>query len=260
MTERQVSGRPITRRPSIDAERSPRDWLLAFVASVPVALAAQVAQLVQIRDDVPPDLVDELVTDGLLEAAPRVHHHREAYRVTLAGLRALGSNLPVPVLELRRYWQDVGAGWLSVEARRGVFGEEVERVFTRREMRAVDRELAARGPQVGSGWSETARAKAQDASFAVWPTVGEEPGRGAGHYPDLTLVLPQGRVAMELVLEVPGERWISAVADAYARKPHLATTVLIVPGPALGVPLRAIIERCGLSRRVMIQHALFVLA
>ena len=252
-----MDGRPITGRPAIDLDRSPRDWLLAFVASSPVVLAAQVASLVRIRDDVPPDLVAELVGDGLMEAAPRLRGQGEAYRITAAGLRAIGSDLLVPSIDLRRYWQDVGAGWLSVAARRGRFGEEIERVFLQREMRAADHRAQGEGALVDSGWSAAVRAKAADAAFAVWP--GEGAGPAVAHYPDVILVLAQGRVAMQLVLEVPSPRSMTAVVEAYARKQTLATTVLIVPGPALRESLMALVERCGAGDRVMVQHGHFTL-
>ena len=261
VTETTADGRPITLRPTIDLEKSPRDWLLAFVASSPVVVARQLTNLMRVRDDAPPGLVAELVADGLIEAAPRLRSQGQAYRITAAGLRAIGSDLPVPELDLRRYWQDLGAGWLSVAARRGIFGEEIERVFTGREMRAADsRATAMDGSVVGSGWSEAVRAKAADASFAVWPGPVNGQGTGVAHYPDLTLVVPQGRMAMQLVLEAPGRRWAAAVVDAYARKPHLARTVLIAPSRAVVASLVDVIERCGAGDRVTVQQGRMTLA
>ena len=186
--------------------------------------------------------------------APRLRGQREAYRITAAGLRAIGSDLPISEIDLRRYWQDLGAGWLSVGARRGTFGEEVERVFTHREMRAADAKATADGSLVGPGWSDAVRAKAADASFAVWPWPVDGPRTGAAHYPDLTLVLPQGRVAMQLVLEVPSRRWMVAVVEAYARKPTLARTILIATGPTLTASLESVVEHCGGDGRVSVQH------
>jgi hypothetical protein len=252
MIERMVTGEPIERRPAIDADRSPRDWLLAFVASVPVVLAEQVAELVAIRDDVRADLLGELVSDGLVQAAPRLSRGREAYGVTVDGLRALGSDLPVPVVDLRRYWRDVGVAWLSVGVRRGIFGGEVERLFTEREMRAADRRLARTGVRVGAGWSETVRAKAADASFAVSPEIGEGLSGGSAHYPDVCLVIAQGRVAMQLVLEVPSRAWLSALVEAYARRVNLASTLLLAPS-GMREPIAAVIDRAGCSGRVFVQ-------
>ena len=257
MTETTVDGRPITSRPAIDLDRSPRDWLLAFVASSPVVLGEQVASLVRIRGDALPGLVEELVADGLVERAPRLRSQGEAYRITAAGLRAIGSELPSPAIDLRRYWQDVGAGWLSVGARRGRFGDEIERIYLQREMRAADHRSPAGGALVDSAWSATVRAKAADAAFAVWPVDGAGPA--VAHYPDVTFVLPQGRVAMQLIFEVPSPGWMTAVVEAYARKQSLATTVLIVPGPALRASLIGVIERRRLGDRVMVQQGHFTL-
>jgi hypothetical protein len=252
MTERTVDGLPIERRPAIDADRSPRDWLLTFVASVPLVLAAQVAELVAIRDDASPDLIGELVRDGVVQAAPQLSRGREAYRVTVDGLRALGSDLPVPVVELRRYWRDVGVAWLSVGVRRGILGHEVERLFTEREMRAADRRLAQTGVRVGPGWSEAVRAKAADASFAVAVDRGDGLSAEPAHYPEMCLVIAQGRVAMQLVLEVPSRAWLSALVQAYARRVNLASTLLLVP-PGMQEPVAAVIDRAGCSGRVFVQ-------
>jgi hypothetical protein len=252
MTERMVTGEPIERRPAIDVDRSPRDWLLAFVASVPVVLAEQLAELVAFRDDVPLNLIGELVSDGLVQSAPRLSRGREAYSVTVDGLRALGSDLPVPALDLRRYWRDVSVGWLSVGVRRGILGAEVERLFTEREMRAADRRLAQTGARVGPQWSEAVRAKAADASFAVSPEIGDGPGAGSAHYPDVCLVLEQGRVAMQLVLEVPSRAWLSALVAAYARRVNLASTLLLAPA-GMREPIAAVIDRTGCSDRVFVQ-------
>ena len=234
--------------------------MLAFVAGSPVVVERQLNNLVRVRDDAGPTLIDELVVEGLVARAPRLRGQGEAYRITAAGMRAIGSDLPVPEIDLRRYWQDLGAGWLSVGARRGIFGEEVERVFTHREMRAADSRAAVDGSVVGSGWSEAVRAKAADASFAVWPWPVDGPGTGVAHYPDLTLVLPQGRVAMQLILEVPSPRWMAAVVEAYARKPHLAQTILIATGPAVAASIGSVIEHCGAGDRVRVQHGRMTLA
>jgi hypothetical protein len=245
-----VTGEPIERRPGIDADRSPRDWLLAFVASVPLVLAEQVAELVAIRNDVPAGLIDELVSDGLVQLAPRLSRGREAYSVTADGLRALGSEMPVPVLDLRRYWRDVGVAWLSVGVRRGILGDEVERLFTEREMRAADRRLAQTGARVGPGWSETVRAKAADASFGVSPE--SEAHQNAAHYPDVCLVLEQGRVALQLIFEVPGRAWLSALVEAYARRMNLVSTLLLAPS-GMREPIAAVIDRAGCGDRVFVQ-------
>ena len=260
MTETTVDGRPITRRPAIDLDRSPRDWLLAFVASSPVVVARQLNSLMRVRDDVAASLVRELVAEGLLARAPRLRGQGEAYWITVAGLRAIGSDLPVPEVDLRRYWQDIGTGWLSVAARRGFFGEGVERVFTRREMRAADSQAAVDGSVVGSGWSAAVRVKAADASFAVWPWPVDGPRTGVAHYPDLTLVFPQGRVAMELVLEAPSPGSVAAVVEAYARKPTIPRTILIATSPAVAVSIRAVVEHCGAGDRVTVQHGRLTLA
>ena len=108
--------------------------------------------------------------------------------------------------------------------------------------------------------AEAVRAKAADASFAVWPWPVDGPGTGWAHYPDLALVLAQGRVAMQLVLEAPGRRWAAAVVEAYARKPHLARTVLLARSRAVVGSLIEVIERGGAVDRVTVQQGRLTLA
>lgn len=258
MSERTVTGEAITQRPDIDADKSPRDWLLSFIAGCSLVLQEHVDRLFRIHDDVPGDLIAELLADALIVAAPRLRGQGAAYQITADGLRALGSDLPRPRVDLRRYWEDVNAVWLAVDVRVGVFGPEVERVYTRREMAAADRRLAGAGLAVSKGWSPAVRAKAADASFAV--SVSGEEGSASSHYPDLTLVIPQGRVAMELFLVTPSRRRAAAVVDAYARKPQLVTAILIAPGPAEAKSLWEIVCRCGAEERIRVQHAQFTLA
>lgn len=64
-----------------------------------------------------------LVAAGLVRNGPRLRHQRAGYQITAGGLREIGSELPVPRLALRRYWQDIGVAWLLVTAHGGGFGE-----------------------------------------------------------------------------------------------------------------------------------------
>jgi hypothetical protein len=254
VNETTVTGAPITRRPAIGLDRAPREWLLSFVAGCSVVLEAQVARLLTVRADAPPELVTQLRAEGLVADAPRLRGQRGAHRITAEGLRLIGSHLPVPRIDLREYWRDVGAGWLAVDARRGIFGPEIERLYTRREMVAADRRIADATPAVDPLWSDAVRAKAADASFAVQAMgFGGVEGRVA-HYPDLTVVIAQGRVAMELCPVVPSRARLEEIIDAYARKPQLVRTMLIVPNAAMLTSIAKVVERCGASERVVVQQ------
>ena len=254
-----MTGESITRRPAIDLDLAPREWLLSFVAGCSVVLDGQVARLLTIRGDADVDLVTQLRGEGLIEDAPRLRHQRGAYRITADGLQAIGSELPVPRVDLRGYWPEVGAGWLAVGARRGIFGADIERLYTRREMVAADRRMAGAAPMADRAWSEAVRVKAADASFAVRRSGGAAGDGGVAHYPDLTLVLAQGRVAMQLVPMFQSRGELDRVIDAYVHKPTLVRTVLIVPDAASRASVAAVIERCGAGDRVAVQQARFAL-
>lgn len=259
MTERTVTGERITRRPAIELDLAPREWLLSFVAGCSVVLESQVAKLLTIRGDADADLVAQLRAEGSIEDAPRLRHQRGAYRITADGLRAIGSDMPVPRIDLRRYWLEVGAGWLAVGVRRGIFGADVERLYTRREMAAADRRMADAAGMPDPSWSDAVRRKAADASFAVRRGGDDADGAGGPHYPDLTLVIAHGRVAMQLVPAFQSRGELDGIIDAYVQKPPLARTVLIVPDAATQESVAEVIERRGAGERVAVQRARFAL-
>ena len=86
MSDLDVLGRPIMRRPSIDTDRSPRDWLLAFVAGAPAVLRAQLNVVMALREDVPATLVEDLHADGAIEQAPRLRSQGEAFSDHCSGI------------------------------------------------------------------------------------------------------------------------------------------------------------------------------
>jgi hypothetical protein len=109
--------------------------------------------------------------------------------------------------------------WLSVQA--GALGN-IERSFTRREMLAADQAQARIAAD--AGWSEHLRAKAQHATFAIPVTDGEHE---AAHYPDLMLVVPHGRIAVELALTIPGHRELERILAGYGTKPSVAVVLYL---------------------------------
>jgi hypothetical protein len=82
--------------------------------------------------------------------------------------------------------------------------------------------------------------------------AGDDPSAGSAHYPDVCLVVAQGRVAMQLVLDVPSRAWLSALVQAYARRVNLASTLLLVP-PGMREPIAAVVDRAGCGGRVFVQ-------
>jgi hypothetical protein len=102
----------------------------------------------------------------LIRLAPRLRNQLAGYQITRSGLSQIGSDLPVPRVDLRRYWHDVGVVWLWLTARNGVFGE-IERVFSERKMRAADKVDADAKYAFDLELSPAVRAKAAYASFGA---------------------------------------------------------------------------------------------
>lgn len=190
--------------------------ILEFMSVHQFVLAGQVAKLLGIGEQAAQSSLGRLAVAGLICRAPRLRHHRCAFQITSAGLSAVGSELAVPQLELRRYWKDLALPWIWLTARTtrcGIF----ERSFTRREIIAADQ---AQGQiELGSDVSEAVRAKAAAAQFAI--SVRRQDRRDAVElrYPDIVHVDDVGRVAMEIALTAPGGDELDAVLSGYRDKP-----------------------------------------
>jgi hypothetical protein len=78
---------------------------------------------------------------------------------------------------------------------------------------------------------------------------------GELHYPDLVLVVPEGRVVMEYQLDPPSRWLLDATLEAYARQAHVATVVYFCEDRAVGGVLRAARARSGLEGRMRVETA-----
>jgi hypothetical protein len=135
MRERTIDDRfeavpPARYRGSGDIARA----IFEFAATHPIVLVSHVMKLFELDRRAAEGHLDGLLARGFLRRGPRLRHQLGAYQVTVTGLREIGSDLPAPIIDLRRYWRDIGVTWLSIAARGGVFGD-VDRIYTRREMR-----------------------------------------------------------------------------------------------------------------------------
>jgi hypothetical protein len=227
----------------------PDHVILEFLAGQPLLLSSQIRTLSGREDAGLSERLDGMEGAGLICAAPRMRH-QSAYQITVRGLAAIESELPVPRVDLRSYWHDIGVAWLTVAVRRGMFGA-VERTYSRREMLQADRRAAAQLPAIDAEWSEAVRAKAADALFGF--SVGEGSGRPPLLYPDLVLVLPEGRVAMEFFWEAPSDRMLDRILDAFARKLTVVAMVFLCVDSAVGEQLRAAIAAHGLEDRARVE-------
>jgi hypothetical protein len=188
--------------------------------------------------------VARLLREGLVRAAPRLRWQRGAFQVTRAGLDRLGSALPEPVMDLRRYWEHQGLGWLWVHARhRDVFGK-LDAVYSQREMRAAD--LTSESVLADARLSAPLRAKLTSAAFGMTT-------RSGVRYPGLVLVIPQGRVVMEVVLSAPARRWVDELLDGVAATPQIASVIVLGPSFEILAGVRATVEHRGLAHLVQFQ-------
>jgi hypothetical protein len=233
-----------------DADRQ----VLAFVAGQSWVPLNQVQFLLRL-DDVAEAAgrVSALVAGGLLCEGPRFRDRLRAYQITRRGPDAIGSELPPPRIDLRRYWRDLFAGWLWLGARDEAFGP-IDRVYSRREMQAFDHRWAAREPIEVAGFSPEVRARVLDAAFGV-RVFGVRVGGGeAGlperrHYPDLVIVLTQGRIAFELELEPTPPDRLREILAAYRAKESVWVVAFWLEDMSLRGPVAAA-ERVGMSERV----------
>jgi hypothetical protein len=174
---------------------------------------------------------------GRLERA-RLAHRQEIFVgqpatcwITRRGLDAIESRLPAPEPNLKEYRHDVGAAWLWLAARRGVFGE-LRGVVSERTMRSTDRREGAPGHRYGVG-------------------------AGAGgrlHYPDLLLQTPSGhRVAVELELTGKGRRRLDGIMLGYAADPRIDGVLYLCPRGRVGAGVREAARQAGIGERVSVQ-------
>jgi hypothetical protein len=145
------------------------------------------------------------------------HHGQPGhYQITSQGLDAIRSPLPVPRAEsIRDYRRDTAIPYLTITGRRGGFGT-VLHALPERAMRHHD--TTQPDPK---------------ASPIGEPVYGVALGTGiekavARHYPDLMLVTPGGRVAIELQTRLPAPRRLATQLTAYNADPHIQAVLYMV--------------------------------
>jgi hypothetical protein len=222
--------------------------VLRYVARHPFVLVSHVQGLLGLQEQAAAERLASLSAEGLLRLAPKLRNQVAGYQITRSGLAQIGSDLPVP---LRRYWHDVGVVWL-LGARNGVFGD-IERVFSEREMRAADKADAAAKYAFDLELSPAVRAKAADASFGIRLESGAARGPVPMHYPDLVLVVPSGRLAIQLQLTGVGRDPLEAILSGYGLKPSITDVLFLVDTSAVAFAVRASAARLGLARSVHVQ-------
>jgi hypothetical protein len=161
----------------------------------------------------------------------------DCYRIMARGLAALGSTLPPTRLDYGGFEHDVGAAWIWLAARDGLWGRPRD-VVSERRMRSHDR-------------SEDGRA----APFAV--RLGGVGPRGADrlHYPDVLLIGADGRrVAFELELSAKSRSRRERILSGYAADPRIGAVVYLVESAAIGRAIQATARKLGISDLIHVQR------
>jgi len=161
-----------------------------------------------------------------------------AARITSPGLRAVGSELKAPSVNLNEYRHDVGVAWLWLAARAGSFGELTGMTSDRR-MQAVDAAAVSAGGR---------------AQWGVGVGMFGYHGTPQHHYPDLLLELASGhRAAVELELTSKSVRRMSRIMLAYASDARIDQVLYLVGNQRIAQRVTESARRAGIGDRVHVQ-------
>jgi hypothetical protein len=212
--------------------------VLAFAAEHKLVLATQVGALLGTSLAATARRLRALRAEGLLDADRPFAEQPACHQVTRAGLDLIESALPAPrAVDRAHYRHDVGAGWLWLAARAGVWGE-LSDVVSERAMRSRD-----------------GRAPGGERYGVRLGGLGPG-GRDRFHYPDLLLVDPQGhRIAVELELSGKDRRRLEGILSGYAADPRVDAVLYLVDRPSVGRKIQASARALGISDLVHVQRA-----
>lgn len=234
-----TSHRP-RRTPASTVRLTERDRrLLTFAAEHRFVLPAQVAVLLDVTGAAADARLRALAHGGYVERSRPLLRHPPFDQITRSGLRAAGSDLPLPrAIDLSTYRHDRALGWLMLAAQRGRFGA-LEQIASERRMRSEDGrrpdgERARHGVRLGG----------------VGPA-----GRDRLHYPDLVLVTASGhRVAVELELTTKTSRRREEILAGYGADRRIDAVVYLVETAAAGRAIERSAARVGIRDLVRVKR------
>jgi hypothetical protein len=155
------------------------------------------------------------------------------------GLRALGSRLKPPQLNLNEYSHDVGVGWLWLAARAGRLGD-LRGLTTERRMQSDDAGRVAAG---------------QESRWGVGLGLLGSHGHPKRHYPDLMLDMASGhRVAVELELTAKSAGRVDRIMTAYASDARVDHVLYLAADGSIPARLREAAHHAGIPERVHVQR------
>jgi hypothetical protein len=216
--------------------------VLEFLAEHRLGIAPQVGALLQCSPGVAQQQLRALGAVGRARSERIFAGRPSTWRITAAGLRAVGSPLTPPRLDLSHYAHDLGLGWLWLAARSGSFGE-LAALHSERAMRSHDARADARGDH-GDGVG----------LFGVGVgTIGSR-GREQRHYPDLLLDTGTGRrIAIELELSGKSALRLASIMLSYAGDTRVDSVLYLVPDRRLAARIAGAAHDAGAARLVHVQ-------
>jgi hypothetical protein len=227
----------------------PRDReVLEFAAAHPFIHPDHVKALLGDTPQLVAQRLNALAQAGLLARQLAFHRQADSYQITRRGLRAIDSQLPIPRYEtVRSHRHQYAVGFLALAAQNDVWGE-TERVLTQRQTRALDTTTASNDHVFSTPGDH------RHPPFGVQLDP-DQPG--SRHYPDVMLIIPQGRVAIELQDLPPDPARLNATIAAYGVDPQIAVALYLVTDQAVGETIEAAAANLGLSAPTHVQPAKF---
>ena len=203
-----------------------------------LVLAAHVQGLLGISASTATTRLRALGAGGFVSSRRIFHAQPAAHQITRRGLRAIGSPLPAPRIDLRCYQHDVDLAWLWLGARGGRFGP-MGQVLSERQMRSQDASRQDQAEPLGVRLG------------GVGPN-----GRDRLHYPDLILITPQGRrIGVELELSSKGQARREKILAGYGADARVDAVLYLVKDSGVARSIESSARRLGISSRVQVQWA-----
>ncbi|HTX09483.1 MAG TPA: hypothetical protein VME22_12775 [Solirubrobacteraceae bacterium] len=211
--------------------------LLRFLSEHRFVLADHAAALLGVTPVTAGRRLEKLADGGYARRAAVFTGRPPMYLIRPAGLRAVGSTLAAPTLDVHNYEHDIGVAWLWLAARRGTFGP-LREILAERTLRSRDGVPDRDSPMLGVRLGGTG-----------------PHGRERLHYPDLLLMTADGkRVALELELSTKGRTRLESILAAYGADPRIAGVVYLVQSQTVARSVERAARRVGVSDLVHLQR------
>lgn len=230
--------------------------LLRFLSEHRFVLPDHAAALLGVTPVTAQRRLDRLAGGGYARRAAVFKGRPPMHLITAAGLRALGSTLPTPSLDLHNYEHDIGLAWLWLAARRGTFGPLSE-ILAERTLRSRDG-AADRGSHAGE--SQGGESRASETLGVRLGGTGPR-GRERLHYPDLLLRTADGRwVALEFELSTKGRTRLESILAGYGSDPRIAGVVYLVQSHTVARSVERAARKVGVSDLVHLRRVRLTVA